>query len=242
MREEDKKKMTFINKFGTYEFNVMPFGLCNALATFQRLMDEVLHEFKDKFMVVYLDDITVYLETFNDHVRHLTEVFWRGQVIKSQELHRKINLRQLRAFLGLASYYRRFIKDFSKIVWPLYDLLKKNKAYEWGKEQREAFKILKQKLVIAPILRYPNFSKPFYLHTDASGTGLGAVLAQTSEDKKEYAVAYASRSLMGAERNYHMTELECLAVVWVVEHWTTPPLNGSGLRCWKANVRGGCYV
>lgn len=71
MQEGDKKKMIFITKFSTYEFNVLPFGSCNAPATFQRLMDEVLHEFKDKFVVVYLDDITVYSETFNDHMQHL---------------------------------------------------------------------------------------------------------------------------------------------------------------------------
>lgn len=104
MREEDKKKMTFINKFGTYEFNVMPFGLCNALATFQRLMDEVLHEFKDKFMVVYLDDITVYLETFNDHVRHLTEVF---SVIKKAKL--KLNKEKCNFFKPEIKFLRHVV-------------------------------------------------------------------------------------------------------------------------------------
>lgn len=137
------------------------------------------------------------------------------------------NLCQLRAFLGLTSYYRRFIKDFSKIARPLYDLLKKDQAYKWEKEQRGAFKALKAELISAPILRYPNFSRPFLLHTDASGTRLGAVLAQLMDDNKEYAVAYASKSLTGAEKNYHVTELECLAVVWAIEHFhqylgTTP--------------------
>ena len=85
--------------------------------------------------------------------------------------------------------------------------------------QQQAFKTLKKYLITAPIFRYPDFFKPFYIHTDASGTGIGAVLAQKDDQKKEYAVTYASWSLTKAEWNYAATELKCLAVVWAVEHF-----------------------
>jgi RNase H-like domain found in reverse transcriptase len=99
-------------------------------------------------------------------------------------------------------------------------LLQKNIKFNWTDDQQQAFEQLKHCLTTAPILQHPDFDKPFYLHTDASGTGLGAVLAQKDdENKREYAVAFVSRSLNKAERNYSATELECLAVVWAVEHF-----------------------
>jgi len=98
-------------------------------------------------------------------------------------------------------------------------LLQKDIPFEWKSEQQKAFEWLKTQLITAPILRHPDFSQPFYLHTDVSGTGLGAVLAQKDENKNEYAIAYASRSLNQAERNYSTTEQECLAVIWAVEHF-----------------------
>jgi hypothetical protein len=128
------------------------------------------------------------------------------------------NLTELRGFLGLASYYRKFIKDFSRIAKPINTLLKKDQTFKWTKKQQNAFNRLKNCLINAPILQYPNFDEPFYLHTDVSGSGLGAVLTQ-KDDKNEYAIAYASKSLNKAEQNYSTTELECLAIVWAVEHF-----------------------
>jgi RNase H-like domain found in reverse transcriptase len=140
------------------------------------------------------------------------------KIVKVKDFPKPTTIRQLRGFLGLASYYRKFIKNFSSIARPLNSLLEKDTPFEWMDDHQQAFETLKRHLIMAPILRYPNFSQPFYLHTDASGTGIGAVLAQ-KENKKEYAVAYASRSLNKAERNYSTTELECLAVIWAVEHF-----------------------
>ena len=87
------------------------------------------------------------------------------------------NLRELRGFLGLASYYRKFIEKFSSIAKPMNQLLKKDKDYQWNDACQNSFEILKDRLIKALILRYPDFTKPFYIETDASGTGLGAVLA-----------------------------------------------------------------
>src|SRR5438045_1683318 len=129
------------------------------------------------------------------------------------------NLTDLRASLGLFSYYRKFVKDFSKIAAPMTALLKKETPFEWTDKQQKAFNFLKERLMEAPILQYPDFEKQFILYTDASGIGLGAVLSQKDEEKRERVIAYASRSLNKAERNYGITDKECLAVVWAVKHF-----------------------
>ena len=130
------------------------------------------------------------------------------------------NVREIRGFLGLASYYRKFIKGFSQIAKPLNTLLKKDVKFQWTKACQVSFETLKDKLITAPILRYPDFKKPFYITTDASGTGLGAILSQRDEvAKKEYVIEYASRSLNNAESRYSAQELECLAVLWAIEHF-----------------------
>ena len=131
------------------------------------------------------------------------------------------NVRALRGFLGLASYYRKFIKDFSKIAAPLYELLRKGSTYGWGQPQEKAFATLKNTLISAPILTYPRFDRPFILYTDASNTGLGAVLAQKSDKGNEHVIAYASRTLNSAEVNYSTTERECLAAVWATKKFRT---------------------
>src|SRR5215471_6787003 len=110
------------------------------------------------------------------------------------------------------------MKDFSRLADPLYDLLKKDAPYEWTNHQQQSFDFLKQKLIEAPIVRYPDFTKPFFLYTDASGTGLGAVLSQ-KDAQEEYVIAYASRTLSAAERNYGITEQECLAVIWGIKYF-----------------------
>ena len=130
-------------------------------------------------------------------------------------------LTELRGFLGLASYYRRFIQNFSTIAAPLHRLLRKDVFYEWTEVQQSGFKYLKNCLITAPILVYPDFSKKFLVFTDGSYMGLGAVLAQLDDQNKEHVIAYASRSLNSAERNYAPTELECLAAVWAMEHFRT---------------------
>src|SRR5436190_14867991 len=129
------------------------------------------------------------------------------------------NLNQLRSALGLFSYYRKFIKDFSRIARPMLNLLKKDAIYEWGIKQQTAFDRLKEMLTKAPVLRYPDFEKAFIIYTDASGIGLGAVLSQIQENRKEGVIAYASRSLNQAERNYPITDQECLAVIWAIKHF-----------------------
>ncbi|CAB0001492.1 unnamed protein product [Nesidiocoris tenuis] len=125
---------------------------------------------------------------------------------------------KVKAFLGLCSYYRRFVKSFSQLAEPLNNLTKKDVQFVWGPKQQTAFDELKQRLTNPPILKYPDLSKEFVLSTDACTSGLGCVLSQY-HDGVEHPVAYASRALNSAEKNYSATELELLAVVFGVKYF-----------------------
>ena len=138
------------------------------------------------------------------------------------------NVKMLRSFLGLASYYRRFIPAFARVATPLHGLTKKDVEFVWDSACQSAFEELKDLLTKAPVLVYPNFNVPFILETDASGRGLGAVLAQQQEDGSIRPIAYASRTLQPNERKYGVMELEGLGVVWAVKHFR-PYLYGH--RC-----------
>ncbi|GKC57423.1 reverse transcriptase domain-containing protein [Tanacetum coccineum] len=121
---------------------------------------------------------------------------------------------EIRQFLGLAGYYQRFIKDFSKIAKSLTELTQKNKKYIWGEDQETAFQLLKQKLCEAPILALPEGNDDFVVYCDASHQGLGAVLMQ-----REKVIAYASRQLKPNEENYTTHDLELGAVVFALKIW-----------------------
>ena len=129
------------------------------------------------------------------------------------------NVRELRQFLGLSSYYRRFIPLFAKIARPLHELTRNGADFAWNRECQAAFDNLAGKLVQSPVLAYPSFDKAFTLKTDASIEGIGAVLSQPQDDGQLHPVAYASRALSPQERNYAITELETLAVVWAISHF-----------------------
>ncbi|XP_076434600.1 uncharacterized protein LOC143274616 [Babylonia areolata] len=134
--------------------------------------------------------------------------------------------KELRSFLGLAGYYRKFVPRYAEVALPLTEKTrgKEPTKVSWSPECQKAFDSLKDALVSAPILQLPDQSKPFVLRTDASGTGLGAVLLQEHEGMLR-PVAYASKKLVGAEFRYHAIELECLAVVWSVRKFY-PYLHG----------------
>ena len=160
------------------------------------------------------------------NIHFLGHVVGRDGILPDPEKIEKIknfpiptNLTQLRSALGLFSYYRKFIKDFSKIARPMLSLLKKDTPFNWTNKQQQAFEYLKERLVKSPVLKYPDFERSFIIYTDASGTGLGAVLAQEHDDGKEHVIAYASRSMNQAERNYTITDQECLAVIWAVKYF-----------------------
>ena len=131
------------------------------------------------------------------------------------------DIKLLRSFLGLASYYRRFILGSSKIANPLFALTRKDVPYVWSNGCQQAFDELKDRLTKALVLVYLDFTKRFILETNASGVGLGAVLSQKQASGNVAPIAYASQILQSHEKNYGISELEALAVVWATKHYRT---------------------
>ncbi|GJU83493.1 putative nucleotidyltransferase, ribonuclease H [Tanacetum coccineum] len=226
VREEDIPKTAFRTRYGHYEFRVMPFGLTNAPAVFMDLMNRVCKPYLDKFVIVFIDDILIYSHNEKEREEHLKTIL---ELLKKEEIGIYVDPAkieavknwaspttpsEIRQFLGLAGYYRRFIEGFSKIAKPMTELTQKNQKFDWGEEQEEAFQLLKQKLCDAPILALPEGSEDFVVYCDASIKGLGAVLMQRMK-----VIAYASRQLKIHEKNYTTHDLELGAVVFALKIW-----------------------
>ena len=251
MAESCKEKTAFTTPDGCFQCCMMPFGLINSGARFNRMMRKLK---KDLDIDNYVDDILCHHEWWKKHLETLRETFVRirsagltvrpskcfvgypsiaftGHVVGEGELHmeeeklQKIReatppqtKRQVRSFLGLAGYYRKFIPHYADVAAPLTDLTKKGQPTKvvWGDSQAKAFKTLRDLLTSAPILRLPDLSKQFILRTDASDVGVGAVLLQQYDDGI-FPVAYASKKLLKREQNYSVVERECLAIVFGVK-------------------------
>jgi hypothetical protein len=262
--EEDKAKTGFTTPLGLYEFNRMAFGLCNAPATYQRIMQQVFQQEVFQVMLVYLDDIVAYSRTEEEMIARLEVIFRKLQaaglklelrkcsffkktvkflghevsekgiatdpekVRAAREWPKPRTVKDLRSFLGFASYYRRFVKGFAQIAKPLHQLVsscatgkRRNQGSvegQWDTTCQDAFEQLREALTTAPLLGYADYRLPFILETDASNDGLGAVLSQI-QDGKPRVIAYASRGLRGGERNmenYSSKKLELLALKWAV--------------------------
>ena len=244
-----------------YQFKKLPFGLTNAPASFQRLIDKIITPDMAPFVFAYLDDVIIVTEDFNSHLKWLklvidkllaaglvlnmdksefcrSEVKYLGYIVNREGLkvdQDKIapilnyraprTVKQVKRLLGMANWYQKFIPQFSAMMSPISKLLKKNVKWVWGPEQQAAFDSLKDKLTSSPLLVRPDLTRPFIIHTDASSIGLGAMLTQVT-DGEEHVIAYASRTLSDAEKNYPATELEILAVLWAVEKKFRPYVEG----------------
>ena len=252
MREEDKAKTAFTCTSGSFQFFKMPFGLVNSGATYNRMMRRLLEG--QKQVDSFVDDVLVYNEGWDEHMRVLREVFERirqahltvkpskcsfgfetidfvgHQVGQStlRALSDKVEhilkveppktKKQVRAFLGLAGYYRKFQANYAAISAPLSDLTRKGapNQFVWNDNLQRSFDALKHSLSTAPVLQLPDWEKTFIVRTDASDRGIGAVLLQETEGTP-LPVAYISKRFLSREANYSAIEKECLAIVWAVE-------------------------
>lgn len=254
MDESDKEKTAFATHKGLFQFKVLPFGLSNSPATFERLMEAVLSGLQWEKCLVYLDDIITFAATFEETLKNLTVIFDRLRTADLKLKPKKCTLFQeqveflghtvsqegircnpdkisavmnwpvpssvseVRSFIGLASYYRRFINNFSNVAYPLTCLTQKNKKFEWSEECQNAFNTLKHLLTTAPVLSYPSTTDKFILDTDASAYGVGAVLSQM-QNGEEVVIANGSKTLSRSQMGYCTTYRELLAVVTFVKQF-----------------------
>ncbi|RFU29059.1 hypothetical protein B7463_g7277, partial [Scytalidium lignicola] len=266
IKRGDEWKAAIRTKYGLFEPLVMTFGMTNAPATQQRMMDRILEKYLEKFVMVYLDDIIIYSKSIEEHKEHVKLVlqalweaglrckpvkceFYKEQVqflghrisgerietlddkiqsIKEWETPKTV--KQLQSFLGLANYYRRFVKDYSKISAPLTELTKKDQAYQWNDSAKEAFQSIKDAFVKGSFLGIFDPEKGIRIETDASDVALGAVLSQSQQiGKRHYRIplAFWSRKLNAAERNYQTSDKEMLAIVEALKHWRVYAVGSS---------------
>ena len=258
---EDQEKTTFTCPYGTFAFRRMPFGLCNAPATFQRCMMSMFSDLVEEVMEIFMDDFTVYGSSFEQCLNNLEIVLQRckdkqlalnwekchfmvtegivlGHKIYATELdvdQSKISIiktlappttvKGIRSFLGHAGFYRRFIKEFSKIARPLCRLLEKDTRFNFDESCKAAFEEIKIILVQAPIMAASEWDQGFEVMCDASDFAMGAILGQRKE-KIFRAIYYASRTFNEAQENYSTTEKEMLTIVFACEKFR-PYILGS---------------
>lgn len=253
--EEDSKKYTaVVTHKGTYEFNVLPFGIKNSPGEFQRVIDGIFGDIYGKGVLCYVDDIVIYADTLDRLLSLLEEVLKRcvdsglylklekSEIVKQNVAllgHRvgvdgvrpspekvsavknarpPMNKAELRSFLGLASYIRRFVPGFAHIVAPLQLLLKKRAQWIWGEEQGEAFNELKECVSDQVMLTAPKGDGGFIIMTDASDYGIGAVLKQR-QDNEDVILEFASSSLSKAQQKWDVREKEAFAIKWALQRF-----------------------
>ncbi|XP_055585046.1 uncharacterized protein LOC129737905 [Uranotaenia lowii] len=246
LEPESKPKTAFtIPQRGHYQFKVVPFGLSTASQALSRVMAHIFIDLEPR-VFVYLDDLILATETFEEHLHLLKEIAKRlhkaGLTINAEKsvfCRKSLNYlgyildekgkveaiskfptpstkKEVQRFIGMCGWYRRFIRDFSKTATPLTELTRAKAKFKWSEECEKAFQTLKNQLISAPILTTPNYTKPFAVACDASDVAIGAILTQETENG-EQVICYFSQKLTPSERKYSVTQRECLAVIRSIE-------------------------
>ncbi|GFW56238.1 retrovirus-related Pol polyprotein from transposon 297 [Trichonephila clavipes] len=227
MEDSSKHLTAFRTHRGRYQWNMLPFGLRNAAATYQRAMSKVVQTISD-FACAYIDNLAIFSDTWEEHLNHLEEVFKRlehfnfsvnlGKSI--QNLQAPTTKKQLRSAFGLCNLYRQYIPNFAKTALPLTELTKKKVPNEipWSKE---AFKKLKTALCGITELQVPDIEKPYYLHTDASQTTVGCCLCQLDGEDNIHPIAFGSQKLNPSQQKWSTIEREAYAIIWALKRFET---------------------
>ena len=258
-------KMAFVTPFGKWEINMVPFGLAQAPAYFQALISEVLKGLSH-FAIVYLDDIIIFSQTEEEHLKHLEIIFGRlkgaglklkgsmcsfmklyieylGHLISEKgiepmpdkltaikEMPAPRIPKEIKQFLGLVGYYRKFIPRFSDIAKPLTQLMRHDTLFQWCSKCEFAFQTLKDALCTKPILKFPDPQKPYVLFTDASKYVWAGVLTQayTEETKGKavtthHPVTYVSGLFRGSQLNWAALTKEAYVIYVVPPGWRSLP-------------------
>lgn len=255
LSEEDKEKTAFAVPRGKYEFNVTPYGLTNAGASYQRMMDLCLSGLSSRRILAYMDDIVIFSRTFEEHIADVKTVFERlraanislkaskcifgssnvdflgyelsSKGIKPQkrltdairDFARPENRKEVRRFLGMAGFYRNFIRNFGDISHPMNKLTSDNVKFLWDEDCEKAFIELKQQLSSEPVLAFPRLGEDFIVDVDASDLAFGGVLMQEGSDSQLHPVAYFSDSVQKSQKSWAPTTKEAFALVLAVRHW-----------------------
>ena len=243
----------FVTPSGLYQYKVMPFGMKNAPATFQRMVNKLVRDIDG--CEGYIDDVVIYSDNWSDHihqikrffqimreakltinlmksefgkatVKYLGHIVGQGQVrpldAKIQTIAKfpiPTSRKELARFLGMAGYYRNFCLNFSEIAAPLTNLLSKKVKFVWTDDCQMAFDKVKLLLQKSPVLKSPDYEKPFKLIIDSSDVGTGSVLVQEASDGLDHPVSYFSKKFLKYQKNYSVVEKETLGLVLALEHF-----------------------
>ncbi|XP_049362259.1 uncharacterized protein LOC125826948 [Solanum verrucosum] len=210
MSLKDEECTAFRTPKGIYCCKVMPFGLKNAGATYQRAMQNIFDDMLHKRVECYVDDLVEFI------VRHRGIEVDPAKIYAIQKMPEPKNLRDLRSLQGNLAFIQRFISNLAGRCQPFNHLLKKDALFHWDQSCRNAFESIKRYLMNLPVLGEPTLGKPLILYIASQERSLGALLAQENEAKKEQAMYYLSRTLIGAELNYTPIEKMCLALLYAI--------------------------
>ena len=243
----------FVTPSGLYQYKVMPFGMKNAPAKFQRMVNKLVRDIDG--CEGYIDDVVIFSDNWSDHIRQIERFFqimreakltinlmksefgkatvkYLGHIVgqgQVRPLDTKIQTivkypiptsrRELARFLGMAGYYRSFCLNFSDIAAPLTNLLSKKVKFVWTDDCQLAFDKVKLLLQKSPVLKSPDYEKPFKLIIDSSDVGTGSVLVQEASDGLDHPVSYFSKKFLKYQKNYSVVEKETLGLVLALEHF-----------------------